>query len=113
MASRLKKSELAVGAGKYDELATQIREREDADGVILIVCGGVHNGGMAAQIDIELMHEVPKVLRTLAAEIEADLQRTDPAYPPPTAEQSGYARGADINPAASGLGGCATPTRRL
>ena len=60
------------GAGKYDDEATLVRERTKAKGVLIIVIGGDKGEGFACQADLTTTLAIPKMLRHVADQIEAD-----------------------------------------
>jgi hypothetical protein len=62
------------GPGKYDDLATMVREQAKAKGVIVIVFGGDKGAGFSVQGDLETMLALPKILRSTADQIEQDLK---------------------------------------
>jgi hypothetical protein len=62
-----------IGPGKYDDLATEARERAKAQGAILIVIQGEHGSGFSCQATLQVTLELPKMLREMADEIEKDL----------------------------------------
>lgn len=64
---------MAVGPGKYDDLATYVREKAEAKGVVLIVIGGPEGPGFSVQGDLATMVMLPSMLRAMADQIEADL----------------------------------------
>ena len=59
-----------MGPGKYDDLATQIREKAKASGVLVIVFDGEKGSGFSAQLPLELMVNIPQMLRSVAEQIE-------------------------------------------
>ncbi len=61
-----------IGPGKYDQVCTDVRKHLRAAGVILVVCNGHQGSGFSAQLPIHLMRTMPKLLRDLAAQIEAE-----------------------------------------
>lgn len=64
------------GPGKYDDEATMVRERTQAQAVILLVAGGNKGDGSTVQcVSLALLRQFPKILRRLADELEADAQR--------------------------------------
>jgi hypothetical protein len=65
---------MPVGPGKYDHLATIARLGAQARGVVLIVLEGEAGSGFSVQADRPLTHELPALLRGLAADIENDLR---------------------------------------
>jgi hypothetical protein len=64
---------MAIGPGKYDDLATMAREQAHAVGVIIIVIGGDKGNGFAVQADLPTTLMLPQMLRFMANEIEKDL----------------------------------------
>jgi hypothetical protein len=64
---------MAAGPGKYDDLATTIREQTHATGVIVIVVGGDKGEGFAVQADLSTVLALPAILRTMADQIEQDM----------------------------------------
>jgi hypothetical protein len=61
---------MALGPGKYDDLATDIRTKIHADGVVVIVINGDRGGGFSAQLSPTLTLMLPGMLRTIADEME-------------------------------------------
>lgn len=61
-----------IGPGKYDDLTTDVREKAQAAGVLLIVIGGNRGHGFSAQISASVARAVPAILRNLADQIEGD-----------------------------------------
>jgi hypothetical protein len=66
---------MALGPGKYDDLATEVRRQARARGVIVVVFGGHRGSGFSVQADGPTTLALPSILRDLAAQIEADLKR--------------------------------------
>jgi hypothetical protein len=66
---------MAIGPGKYDELATAARESARAEGVILIVIDGERGSGFDVQLPPALLPHVPELMRELAAAIDRDMRR--------------------------------------
>lgn len=62
---------MAIGPGKYDDLATYCREKVNAPGVLLILTGGNRGPGFSAQLTAEDVLRVPAMLRAVADQIEA------------------------------------------
>jgi hypothetical protein len=61
--------------GRYDAEATEIRERLNARGVLLLVAGGDPLGsGFSIQGSAEFMRAVPDLLEQAAARIREDLK---------------------------------------
>jgi len=62
---------MPLGAGKYDDLCSQIREQTQATGVLIVVFNGNFGNGFSAQIaDPLLLARLPQVLREVAKKIE-------------------------------------------
>lgn len=68
---------MAIGPGKYDDLATLAREQAHAAGVILIVLGGDKGSGFAVQADPLTTLKLPDMLRHMADQIEKDVGHGD------------------------------------
>jgi hypothetical protein len=64
-----------IGPGKYDDLCTAAREAANAVGVILLVFGGDKGGGFSCQTPPEITRQLPDILRSLAEQIEKDVER--------------------------------------
>ncbi len=67
-----------IGPGKYDELATDVREKSKAMAVVVIVLGGSKGSGFSVQalgaVAVDVMLKLGAMLRTVAAEIERDIR---------------------------------------
>ena len=61
-----------LGAGKYDQLCTYVREQAGAQGALLLVLGGTKGNGFSLQADLVTTLRLPEILRELATKIEAD-----------------------------------------
>lgn len=61
-----------IGPGKYDDLATQVREQAKANAVILVVFHGIHGSGFSAQLPPGTTEYIPGLLREMADQIEYD-----------------------------------------
>jgi len=70
---------MAIGPGKYDKLATLIRHRARATGVIVIVFGGEHGDGFSAQLPLDHTMSLPQILRSVADTIDRDGPFAPPA----------------------------------
>lgn len=57
------------GPGKYDALATDVREQSHARGVIVIVIDGNQGSGFSVQADADLLGNLPSILENVAREI--------------------------------------------
>jgi hypothetical protein len=70
---------MPFGAGKYDELATLVRETTQAEAAVVLVGGGNRGDGFSVQLltndAIGALLKLAKALRDTAALIEADCQR--------------------------------------
>lgn len=58
-----------LGAGKYDDEATLIRERTKARGVIVIVLDGNRGSGFSCQAPIDVTLKMPDLLELVARDI--------------------------------------------
>lgn len=63
---------MAIGPGSYDKECTEIREKNHADGVMVLVFGGDKGEGFSAQLTAQLTLHIPQILRTMANQIEQD-----------------------------------------
>jgi len=61
---------MPIGPGKYDDICTEIRQRVNAQGVVLIIFGGNLGHGFSAQLDIYDTLKIPDLLRSVAQQIE-------------------------------------------
>lgn len=62
---------MPIGPGKYDQECSYVRAATQAEGVIVIVIDGTKGAGFSCQATPEILDELPKLLRTIAQEIEA------------------------------------------
>lgn len=65
---------MAHGPGKYDDLCTEVREKAEAEGVILMIFNGNKGQGFSCQLSPILTHLVPHLLREVADQIEEDMK---------------------------------------
>jgi hypothetical protein len=65
---------MSLGAGKYDEECTSVRETTGAEGVILIVIDGLKGSGFSMQASLDITLRLPAVLRRVANSIETDFK---------------------------------------
>jgi len=72
---------MALGPGKYDALASVVRERAKAGGVVVMVFDGRHGSGFSVQATAEITLRLPELLRVMADGIELDLKRRSPEVP--------------------------------
>jgi hypothetical protein len=67
---------MTIGAGKYDEECTQVREATGARGVVMIVFDGSKGSGFSVQTwDMQLLETLPDLLEGVAKQIRADHMR--------------------------------------
>ena len=71
-----------IGAGKYDELATMVREKSHARSVIIIVMGGDKGDGFACQTDMETFLALPGPLATCRNQLRATFVARTPIFGP-------------------------------
>ena len=66
-----------TGGGRYGDLCEGTLIQAKADGVVLLVLGGVHGNGfsIAAKVgeDRNVLVQLPEILRDVAASIEKDI----------------------------------------
>jgi hypothetical protein len=62
---------MPLGPGKYDDLASYVRERADAEGVIVIVVNGRQGNGFSVQGTATVTLKIPDLLDIVANEIRA------------------------------------------
>ena len=61
---------MAIGPGKYDDLASDVRAKAQARGVLLLVVEGTRGSGFSAQLSLPLTLRLPQILRDIADQIE-------------------------------------------
>jgi hypothetical protein len=61
---------VAIGPGKYDDLATYVREKARASAVVVIVVEGVKGSGFSVQAQADVALALPVLLRRIADDIE-------------------------------------------
>jgi hypothetical protein len=66
---------MSVGPGKYDDEVTLVRERTEAEAVILIVIEGKRGSGFCAQTNSNVAPDLPTLLRHMANLMEADMRK--------------------------------------
>jgi hypothetical protein len=76
---------MAHGPGKYDPLATYVRESAHAEGVVVIVINGSRGTGFSVQGTANVQAFLPDLLDHVAAQIRADLRHVSASgfTPPP------------------------------
>lgn len=67
---------MAIGPGKYDDYCTEVRDKTDAVGVVMIVLNGNLGSGFSVQIPVEMVVKLPDLLRKVANDIESDFPKT-------------------------------------
>ena len=65
---------MSAGPGKYDDLATYVREQANARAVVVIVIDGDKGGGFSVQTAAGLVLNLPTLLRHVADDIEGGKQ---------------------------------------
>ncbi len=65
---------MALGPGKYDDVALTIKKVMAAKGVVLIIQGGRMGHGVSTAIDSDVAALLPAVLRAVADQMECDLR---------------------------------------
>lgn len=61
---------MAIGPGKYDDLATDVREKARARAVVVIVVEGDKGSGFSVQAHDDVALALPLLLRRIADDIE-------------------------------------------
>jgi len=61
-----------LGPGKYDDVATSVRDATVAQGVIVAVFDGHRGSGLSVQANAWTLAQIPHILRQLADQIEQD-----------------------------------------
>jgi hypothetical protein len=61
---------MPFGPGKYDDLCTYVREKAEAGGACVMIYEGKEGWGFSMQAPLELLHELPGLLRYIASQIE-------------------------------------------
>jgi hypothetical protein len=62
---------MSLGPGRYNEVATYVRKRVNAKGVVLIIMEGDKGEGFEVQAPLPIVLGLPKLLREVADQIEA------------------------------------------
>ena len=65
---------MAQGPGKYDDVATMALSATRAQAVIVVVIGGDRGSGFSVQALEGVVLDLPKILRSMADQIEQDLK---------------------------------------
>ena len=66
---------MPLGPGKYDDMATYVREATNAQGVVVIVTGGNKGEGFSVQATPALTMALPRVLRSIANQVEQSFRQ--------------------------------------
>jgi hypothetical protein len=66
---------MPVGAGKYDDLCTYVREKAEAQGAIVVILNGNKGQGFAMQADLPSTLRLADMLEFMAKEIRASLKQ--------------------------------------
>lgn len=67
---------MTAGPGKYDDLATYVREQAQARGVVVIVIEGDKGSGFSVQTTGTFVIRLPTLLRSIADTLDEDLPRS-------------------------------------
>jgi DNA-binding NarL/FixJ family response regulator len=70
---------MAFGPGRYDDLATLVREQAGAAGVVIMVIDAPAGGGFSVQASPQITVRLPEMLRLAADQIEQSTGGLDPA----------------------------------
>jgi predicted TIM-barrel fold metal-dependent hydrolase len=68
---------MPIGPGKYEDLATYVREKAQAAGVIVLVIDGHKGNGFTVQALEHVMLALPALLRHMADQIESSEPAND------------------------------------
>lgn len=81
---------MAHGPGKYDPLATYVRESAHAEAVAVIVINGSRGTGFSVQGTANVQEFLPDLLDHMAAEIRRDLRHVSASgFTPPQGKSAG------------------------
>jgi hypothetical protein len=64
-----------IGPGKYDDETTMVQKATNAIGVVLLVFGGNKGDGFSVQATLEMTLLLPTILRTIADQLDADVEK--------------------------------------
>lgn len=67
-----------IGPGKYDDQATKVMQATQASGVVLIIFNGDQGHGFSVQATVAVTLQLPRMLREIADQVEADLSTMEP-----------------------------------
>jgi len=68
---------MTQGAGKYDQVCTDIIKQTNADGAVVIIIGGPLSGGLSVQVTEQALRWLPTLLRNVAVQVEEDIAKID------------------------------------
>jgi len=66
---------MPYGAGKYGREVAEIQRQFNADAVLLMVIGGVRGESFSVAAPVEMLKQLPEMLRYVADQIEADMRK--------------------------------------
>ena len=61
---------MPIGAGKYDDVCSEVREKTKARGAAVIIIDGTLGSGFSLQAPPEVALALPRILRDMANQIE-------------------------------------------
>ena len=64
---------MAFNPGIYDDDCTSVRERHQANGVILVVIGGQKGQGFSVQATGDILVRLPAILESIARQIREQM----------------------------------------
>jgi methylmalonyl-CoA mutase cobalamin-binding subunit len=65
---------MPVGPGKYDDECTEVREKLEAQGIILCVIGGKKGNGFSVQGSLQVITTLPDTLEHMANEMRRSMR---------------------------------------
>ena len=64
---------MSIGPGRYDDLASIVREETGADCVVVMVIGGKRGNGFSVQVtSLDMLAHLPPLLADIAKQIRKD-----------------------------------------
>lgn len=66
---------MTIGPGKYDDLATRIREDNDADAVVVVVINGIRGTGFSVQATGPALLALPQVFHDMSHAMQGDVEK--------------------------------------
>lgn len=64
---------MALGPGKYDHLCTYVRTQANAPGAVVIIFAPDGRSGFSVQATPEMQLAMPRILRDIADQVDADI----------------------------------------